>query len=681
MRGVNVTPAAAPSVISEAAQYPPDRVRLTGAGLAVGFGAPFLLGLAVLLASLAGWQWPTGFAITRIGAAILASGAIAVIVQHFEGWRFTTVGIRPFEISDLKIGLASGVGMLAITLAVAAMFSHAGSGADSWFSAIIIEIRPREIFLLSNASWWLAAAAVIALAFSDELVARGYAMTRLSALTGSLWIGAVGAVALDLAAHAALWGIEFTCCFLAAEAILAFVFLQRRRLWPCVAARLIFGLVALVPIGLGTASAVIAHVHKGSRIAPGDNSERAIAKLNQALRATSGAIPLPLNPKTAPEFARRAQVYWANGQRDLAIADMTTAISLDPKDRELLRMRAEMYGTGDEAAASAIADYDRILALDPRDTMALHQRAFEYRALNNPVAAMADMNAAIKIAPKDPANYRARADLYFVEGENVRAAVDIETAMRLDPNNIKTVQERATFYLRTGRFDNAIADATRIIALMPESTLGYRIRETAYDAKGDWKDALSDVSEIIRRQLGNASAYSNRAGLEVDTGHLRAARQDYEQVARLNPDSLDDLDTAAWAMSTSIHPEIRDGKTAVALATKACRLTGWNNSNYLVTLAAAYAEEGDFVQAISCQAKAMEAPYGDHDPDHLALMRWQLALYKQHRHYREGDFGPRRPPKIELLVGLILFILILVGLLTVAAGVIKLARYRAPVRA
>lgn len=680
---MEITPAAAQPGLSETTQAPLDRVRLTTIGLAIGFGAPFVVGIALLAADFAGWQWPTVFALTRIAAAIIASGAIIVIVRRFEGWRLATVGIRPLEILDLTLGMAVGAGLLAASMFTALIFGRGDHGAGSWLGGIILAIRPNEISVLSNAPVWLGIAAVIVLSFSDELIARGYAIQRMSAVAGSIWLGVGGAVALDLIAHLALWGLGSSLCFVPAEVALAYVYSQRRRLWPCVVARMIFGLVALASVGIATGTAVSGDVHKGARNAFGNDSERAIGKLNQALRANLGAVALPANPKTASEFAHRAQAYWANGQRDKAIADMTTAISLDPKDREYLELRAGMYGLSGNGGedASAIADYDRMLALDPKDTEALQQRALEKYTMRDPAGAMADMNAAIKIGPKDPANYLARANLYFEEGNNARTSADIETALLLDPNNIKTIQMRATYYLRTGQLDKAIADASRIIALMPESTLGYRIRETAYDSKGDWNDAIADISEIIRREPGNADAYANRAGLEVDTGQTHLARQDFEHVAQLNPDSLDDLDQAAWAMSTSMHPEIRDGKTAVVLATKACRLSGWNDSTHLVTLAAAYAETGDFAQAVTYQAKAMEAPFGNHDADQMALMRQQLELYNRHQPYREGDFARRRMSNAKYMLGVTLLLLILVGLATLAIGVIKLARYRAPQRA
>ena len=90
----------------------------------------------------------------------------------------------------------------------------------------------------------------------------------------------------------------------------------------------------------------------------------------------------------------------------------------------------------------------------------------------------------------------------------------------------------------------------------------------------------------------------------------------------------------AWLLATAPDDKVRDGKRAVELAKTACELTEHKNGGYLDTLAAAYAEAGDFKNAVEWQEKAIKA--GDMPIKDMDAAKKRLELFKNKKPYR-GD--------------------------------------------
>ena len=67
-------------------------------------------------------------------------------------------------------------------------------------------------------------------------------------------------------------------------------------------------------------------------------------------------------------------------------------------------------------------------------------------------------------------------------------------------------------------------------------------------------------------------------------------------------------------------------------ATQACNLTQWTEANCLGSLGAAFAEAGQFQEAIKWQTKAIELATPEYDK---AAAHSRLELYKAGRAYRE----------------------------------------------
>lgn len=89
-------------------------------------------------------------------------------------------------------------------------------------------------------------------------------------------------------------------------------------------------------------------------------------------------------------------------------------------------------------------------------------------------------------------------------------------------------------------------------------------------------------------------------------GNTRAAISNYREILKAHPDSLDSKNNLAWILATCSDATMRDGETALALATEVNQTTKFNNPSTLNTLAAAQGESGDLSAAIKTMERAID---------------------------------------------------------------------------
>jgi tetratricopeptide (TPR) repeat protein len=142
-----------------------------------------------------------------------------------------------------------------------------------------------------------------------------------------------------------------------------------------------------------------------------------------------------------------------------------------------------------------------------------------------------------------------------------------------------------------------------------------------------------------------ARAYHNRGKDVGQHGGYGQAISDYETAVRFDPNYALGFADLALLRAACPAAEFRDGAKAVENATKACELTDWKDHNYLATLAAVYAEAGDFAAAVKWQKEAIDLLGKDKRDKWLASYESRLKLFQSGKPYQGSSlwsFSTRR---------------------------------------
>ncbi len=181
------------------------------------------------------------------------------------------------------------------------------------------------------------------------------------------------------------------------------------------------------------------------------------------------------------------------------------------------------------------------------------------------------------------------------------AAVDqLAAAVCLEPNNSLTLQLLAQLQAQAGRLEDAQRSYEHALALSPSAEACYYLA-------------------IVNALQGNASR----------------AVTNLHQAIRLKPDYLAALNELAWILATHPDQTIRNGREAVELAERACKITGDQEARYWGTLDAAYAEAGRFPEAIKTVEKARNLALAAGQTELAMAATNRRELYLNNRPYRQ----------------------------------------------
>ncbi len=317
----------------------------------------------------------------------------------------------------------------------------------------------------------------------------------------------------------------------------------------------------------------ILHLFGYAECPPDDVPPLMIALLTAAvsdLRLAADEVRRESGGMVGKTFMPKEGIRYRMGDRDL---DQPLPLPLEvfAEDKEWLFVTGGKVRKTDVISTDkALAYYEELLKKNPRHSWALCQRGILVGSDGELDAALKDFNAAIA---SDPKNAR-----------RMRCVVSCTPPMKITRLPSEILRNRSH---------------------SPDYADGYHQRGYCYFEDLDEEDkALADYTAAIKACPEFSEAYSGRA-LVYNISSRRRKRGRLQQSRGTGSYCVDALANRALLKAACSDESLRDGKSAVVDAKRACELTKEEDSEVLSVLAAAYAEAGDFEEAVKLRRKRL----------------------------------------------------------------------------
>jgi tetratricopeptide (TPR) repeat protein len=247
---------------------------------------------------------------------------------------------------------------------------------------------------------------------------------------------------------------------------------------------------------------------------------------------------------------------------------------------------------------------------------------------------------------------------YFFQGNLETAIKRFNQAWLFDPDNPDVwwgfgviqgargkIENKESFYLDSVKYlekaSNLFKDNYRVMIDLSITYTNWgesKIETDPKQARLAFDSALrwSKIAEGINDK--NALLWYNRAHTQSLMGLFKDAVINYKKAIEIEPEYIEAYNDFGWLLATCPHDKYRNGEKAVEFAKKAEKLLP-NNPAINDTIAAAYAESGDFDSAVYFIKNAIALLKEEKNKDSLKEFEKRLDFYLQNKPWRDSKYA------------------------------------------
>jgi tetratricopeptide (TPR) repeat protein len=208
-------------------------------------------------------------------------------------------------------------------------------------------------------------------------------------------------------------------------------------------------------------------------------------------------------------------------------------------------------------------------------------------------------------------------------------------ALAVTTNNDVAENNLGIVYLGQGNVDEAISLLQAAVDLRSDNSPAQENLAKALFQKGRVSEALTHYRKLLELQPDNIEVHNIVGTVLIQQGRAREAIDEWQKVLTIQPDNGNAMSNLAWVFATSLDDSVRDGPKAVQLASQAVRISGRRIPILFRTLAAAYAEVGDYSKAIETAQEGADLANSQGNPGLTTELQGNIALYHTERPLRD----------------------------------------------
>ena len=320
------------------------------------------------------------------------------------------------------------------------------------------------------------------------------------------------------------------------------------------------------------------------------------------------------------------------------------------------------YAYGQGRLDDAIVQYEEALAINPDYGEALNNLGVVLFARGDLEGAIAKYRKAVEVRPDFAEARNSLGAALFARGDQPGAIAQYRQALELKPDYTKARNNLGASLLAKGDLNEAVEQLQKVLAAQPtlggaRTNLGKALLRkgdfdgalASFDGTGqttsaartkwpnlgdsllqeqDWDDAILCYQHALQTNPRSAETCGHLGLALIQKGKTKEAIDAWEKSLEIIPDQVYVQENLAWVLATARDPALRNGAKAVALAKRADQSSGGGNPVILHTLAAAYAEAGNYGEAAAAARRALTLAVNQKQDALAATLQMEIKLYE-----------------------------------------------------